>query len=104
ETLDRDWTCAQDLPQRPALDALHGDVEGRPVRADVEDRDDVGVVESRGGARLLLEALQPPAVIGDLLLQDLERDPAREPRVPRPIDLTHPTRAERREDLVRAQP
>src|SRR2546427_375334 len=36
--------------------------------------------------------------------QDLDRDRAVESRVPGSVDLSHPTCAERREDLVRAQP
>ena len=34
--------------------------------------------------------------------QDLDRDVAVELLVPRPVDFAHPTRAERREDLVGA--
>ena len=35
--------------------------------------------------------------------QDLDRHRAVEPRVARPVDLAHPARAERRDDLVGAQ-
>ena len=44
--------------------------------------------------------LQPLRIRGQRLRQDLDRHLAREPRVPRPVDLPHPARAERRDDLV----
>ena len=40
------------------------------------------------------------AVAGELLGQHLDRHLAPEPRVARAIDLTHPSRAEERQDLV----
>src|SRR5260221_9873287 len=36
--------------------------------------------------------------------QDLDRDRPIEPCIPRPIDLSHPPRAGRRQDLVRPKP
>ena len=91
------------LAQGPALDHLHRDVGGPVGLTDVVDRQDVGMVESRGGARLLLEALAAVGVGGGGLRQDLDRDVAAEFGVPRAIDLAHPARAQRREDLVRAE-
>ena len=35
--------------------------------------------------------------------QDLDRHRALQPRVPRPIHLSHPARADRRDDLVRSE-
>ena len=67
------------------------------------DRDDVGVVERRRRARLLLEALQAVRVLRERRRQHLDRDLAPEPRVLRPVDLSHPAGAERREDLVGAE-
>ena len=46
-----------ELAQRLALDELHGDVDRAVGLADVVDREDVRVVQRRGRARLLLEAL-----------------------------------------------
>ena len=40
---------------------------------------------------------------GQRLRQHLDRHLAPEPRVPRPVHLAHPARAERREDLVGAE-
>ncbi len=51
----------------------------------------------KGGdsARLPFEAGERIGIGGELLGQDLYRDLAAEPRVPRPLDLSHPARAER---------
>ena len=62
--------------------------------ADVVDGDDVGMVERRGGPRFLLEAPQASGSADTLGGQDLDRHLAPEPRVPRPVDLSHPARAE----------
>ena len=83
------------------LDELHRDVRDSVRLADVVDGQDVRMVERRGRARLLLEALTAAGVGGQGLGQHLDRDLAPEPRVPRPIHLAHAAGAERREDLVR---
>src|SRR5256885_2013482 len=61
------------LPQRLTLDVLAGDEVHALVDADVEDRDDVGVVEHRRALRLALEALQLPR-LGVAQAKELERD------------------------------
>ena len=62
------------------------------------------MVQRRGRPRLLLEALQarrrPTATSAGSTLIATSRA---EPRVPRPVHLSHPARAERREDLVGAE-
>ena len=87
-----------------SLDQLHGQ-EADPVRLlDRVERDDVRVVERRDGLGLALEARQAVGMGGHVLGQHLDRDLAAEPRVARAIDLAHPARAERRDDLVGAEP
>ena len=54
--------------------------------------------------RLALEALAELRVDGEMRRQHLDRDRALEPRVARPVDLAHPARADRRDDLVGAEP
>jgi hypothetical protein len=93
-----------EVPQRPPLDDLHRDVDHSVRGADVVDSYDVGVVQRRGRARLLLEALAPLRIQRNLGGKDLDRDFASEPGVPGPIHLTHPTRAERRENLIGTEP
>ena len=88
-----------------ALDALHRDevhrlafAEGSAV--DVVDRDDVGVVQRRGGLGLALET--PPAlgVADGFAGEELQGDRALEPRVERAIDDSHPALAKLAEDPV----
>ena len=90
--------------QRLAFEQLLNDVGRALVRADVVDGRDVGVVQDSRGPRLLLEAAQAVGVRGERRRQDLDRHVAAQPRILRPVDLSHPARAERREDLVGAQP
>src|SRR5216684_1531610 len=54
-------------------------------------------------ARLLLEATQAVRVLGERQRQDLDRHVARDARIAGPVDLPHPARPERGEDLVRAE-
>ena len=75
----------------------------RSRRPDVVDRDDVGMIQRRGRPRFLLEPLQPLRIRRQRLRQHLDRHLARQTRVPRPVHLPHPARAERREDLVGSQ-
>src|SRR5205814_1220708 len=63
--------ATQQLPEVFALDVAHGDIVGAVDLADVVDRDDVGVMEIGGDARLLLEALDDHLVGGERGLQDL---------------------------------
>ena len=63
------------------------------MHADVEDREDVGVREHRGGARFALEPRQEiayPAAAAD----DLDRDVPAESRIPGPVDLRPASRAD----------
>ncbi len=64
--LDLERTCfAQDLSQAATLDEGHGE-EGQAVALiDSEDRQDVGVAELPGCARLLLEASHDLRVLAE---------------------------------------
>ena len=55
------------------------------------------------GLRLPTEARESVGILRSPFGQDLDGDLAVEPRVPGPIDLPHPARAQRREDLVGAE-
>jgi hypothetical protein len=52
---------------------------------------------------LTLESSYPLGISGHGCWQDLDRDLAFQVRVGRAIHLAHPTRAERRDDLIRAE-
>jgi hypothetical protein len=95
--------AGQPLGQRFALDQLHDQIVDVPITADVVEGADVGVVEARRHARLALETRTHIGLLGELGGQDLDRHVTAEPGVPRPVDLAHPPRAERGDDLVRAE-
>ena len=90
-------------PQRFPFEQLRDDIGSSLVRPDVVHRHDVGVVQDAGRARLLLESLQPVRVLRERGRQDLDRHFAPESRIPRPVHLSHPSRPERRQDLVGAE-
>src|SRR5512135_2920663 len=54
--------------------------------------------------RLSLEPLLPLFTFQEIFRQYLDRDVPRESRVPGPVHLPHPPRAEGREDLVGTEP
>ena len=56
--------------------------------------------EGGDSLRLALEARERVRIVGGARRQDLQGDVAIEPGVPRPVDLAHPARAQKRGDLV----
>src|SRR5690242_2463252 len=71
--------------------------------SELVDGGDVRMVETARRLRLLLEAAQPVGIAREDRRKHLDRDVALQPRVARPVDLPHPARADRREDLVGAE-
>ncbi len=99
----REPASRQSRPERLALQELRDDVRSALVIADVVHRRDVGVVQDSGRARLLLEPAEPVRVVREGRGQHLDGHVAPEPRILRAIDLSHPARAERRNDFVGAE-
>ena len=91
------------LGQRLALEALHDEECHAVLLADVVEGADVRMAQPGDGPRLALEALEPVGLLGRRGGKNLEGDGAVEPRVPRAVDLAHASRAQGREDLVRAE-
>ena len=58
----RQGAAAQALAQRLAFEQLRDDVGRAVVHADVVHREDVRVIQRRGGSRFLLEALKPAGI------------------------------------------
>ena len=96
----REGPAGELRPQRLALEQFRDDVRCALVSPDVVDRKDVRVVECAGRLGLLLEALETLGTLGVDRRQDLDGDLALQSRVPRPVYLSHPAGAERRQDLV----
>src|SRR5262245_21626296 len=61
------------------------------------------MIEARDHARFPLEPRTSLCALGHSRGEHLHRDIAAEARVASTVDLTHPTRAERRNDFVRAE-
>ena len=94
----------QPLPQALALHALHRD-PGAPlgVLADVVDRDDVGVVQGRGGSRFLQEAPGALGIGHHLGAQQLDGHRSPEARVAGAVEHAHAAFAELARDLEAAE-
>jgi hypothetical protein len=61
-------------------------------------------VRERGdGLRLAFESLLERRISREMRRKNLDRDLAVEPRVARLVDFSHPSRTERRKDLIRAE-
>ena len=99
----RDRTGGEAVAQRLAGEELRDRVDDAVVRAEVVDAEEIRVRERGDGLRLALEAREGGGVRREALGKDLDRDVAVEFRVARAVDLSHPARAERPEDFVRAE-
>ena len=86
--------------ERGALDVLHRDPVAPVGLAAVVDADHVRVLEPGRGLRLAAEALDELRVLGEALVQELERDPAVEHRVVGEPDVRHPAAAEAADQRV----
>src|SRR6202020_249412 len=82
EDLDRDvdrpdrieWgLLADELLERAARQVLHRDVVGAVGRTSRGHADDVRVLEARGRVRLPAEPLDEPRVLGEALIEKLQR-------------------------------
>ena len=94
--------AADVLAQRFTVEQFHHQERMARRLAHVIDRTDIGMVESRSGARFALEAF-PRSLRRKSLRQNFYGYVAMEPRVVGAIHLAHPTRANRRENLVGSQ-
>ncbi len=72
--------------------------------ADLEDRDDVGVIERRSRARLLCETQESFAVGQEAGRQNLQGHLPPETGIASPVDLSHPPRTQRKEDFKGPEP
>ncbi len=86
--------------KRLAVDQLEREERDAAGFFDRVDRDDIRVIERRGGPRLAIEPLAPVRIARQLAGQDLERDPPLQPRVVGEVDLAHPAFANELNDPV----
>lgn len=100
---ERERSMFEALAQGLSLQKLRNDIRGGVLFAEIKDREDVWVGELRDRPCFALEAQERLGIAGQLGGEDFDGYVPAELRVPRAIDLTHPPRAEGREDLVRAE-
>ena len=87
----RHRAAPEPMRQAFALEEFHHQVRN-PGRhpSDVDDVDDVRVADGVRGARLVHEALDQPAILGELAAQDLDGRLAPHERVFGQVDGAHP--------------
>ena len=95
----RKRTFGQPVRERFAVEELHDDV----VLADVIERANVGMRELGDGLRLACETKLELGILREFRRQDLDRHLPIEPRIAGTVDLPHPARPDRSDDLVRPQ-
>src|SRR5580658_11110072 len=71
--------------------------------ADIMHSANVGMVQRRYGVGFAIETLPGLGIVREMTWQDLDRDRAVQASVLRSIHLSHPARADGREDLIRAE-
>jgi len=101
--LQRQQAFRKPLRQCFAFQALHDEEVGAVLLADVEERADVRMVEAGDGTSFALESFAQLGPVGQMIRQDLDGHGAVEAGVACAIDFAHPSRAQRRENLVRPE-
>ena len=86
-----------------AVQVLHDEKVDAVLVADIVKDADVGVIEAGSRAGLPLEAGADFGICGKLFGEHFDRDRAVEAAVLGEVDLAHPARAERAENLVGAE-
>lgn len=93
----------QPCPQAFTLKQLRNDIGTIVLPADIEHRQNVGMVERSRCPRFLLKTTQALRITGASGGQNLDRNFPSESQIARPVDFPHSARAERGEDLVWTQ-
>ena len=99
----RKRTIAEAIPQRLPFQQF-GNYIGRSLDiADIENRKDVGVVETRGSTAFQRKSLQAVGIRGERFWKNLNGDVAVEPRGTGSVHLSHTARADGRMNFVGAE-
>ncbi len=96
----RQDAAPQDIAQSFAFQQLRNQILSFAMLADVEDRQDVGMIQRSDRPRFLLETPQAFRISGKGSGQDLDRDLATEASVARAIHLSHATSTESGKNFV----
>ena len=96
----RQWALRQALAQRLAFQQLGNDIRTGAFDTDVVNRNNVGVIQSGGGASLKLESAQVVRILAGSRTDQFDGDIAFKPFVPRAEDFSHRARTYFFEDPV----
>ena len=94
------WPSVEQVAKAVTLQQFGDQVRHAVLRADVEDRKNIGMVQGGDSARFLLETPHPFGISRECLRQNLDRNIPTESRVPGAVDFPHATRAYGRNDFV----
>ena len=97
-------TAAQAIPQCFSLQQFGHYVRTPIVLSDVEDRNNIGMVESGSGLRLQFEAVETSRVPRPVVWKHFDRHVTFQRGVACAIHFAHSARAQRRDDLIGIQP
>src|SRR6266581_379828 len=98
--LQGNWASSEHVAQQLSLDKLHCDVVSSIDLPQLEDRDDVWVIDSRGRTGFPLKAFKVLFTGRQLARKDLDGQVTAEASVPRPINLAHTASSEWRENFI----
>ena len=101
--IDRHRPAHETFGQRLAFDQLHHEEMAPLSFLEAVQGGNVGMAQRREDLGFALEACETIGVGGQRVRQHLDRNRASELRVAGPVDLAHATRAQERQDLVRAE-
>src|SRR5437667_5674831 len=99
----RQLLSREPVRERLSAQQLHHRERDAVLSSKVVNGQDVRVRERRNRLRLLFEPVQRFRIVRGSLGHDLDRYLAPEPRVARPVNFAHSSRAERRNDLIRSE-
>ena len=97
---DRKRAVRQPIGERFAIKVLHDEVRRPGLFTDIVQCTDMRMVKLGNRAGLAIETLTELRVRRKRGVQDFDGDGAIEPRVARPVHLSHPTGTDQRQDLV----
>src|ERR1700722_633285 len=100
----REWSCIESLAEGFAFEQFRYDVMQTSVEANVIDSNDVGMIESRGRAGLLLKAANMIWIPAGCRTDQLQGYVALQPFVARAKNLAHAAGANLFQDLVMSHP
>jgi hypothetical protein len=99
---ERQGAASDSIGECLTLDVFHHQELDAILIADIVERANVRVIQTRNGPSFQLESFAKFRLVRQCGRQNLDRSNAIQPRVACAIDLSHPTRADQCQDFVGA--